>query len=1418
MALDRFTNRQEILDTNGTVRGIVWNEIDQKLLQLDVNSITPEQTPIIELHAYTPSEDYIAGGPIESFELKSNELYINYYDALKEFDLTRGLFEVVVNVQRILLGVPSEDSPLYIKEISPDRREVYVSVNLPTTEDDKADLPIAIAEYLEKWGKDSYIDITYDEDGNESGVLERPISQDIAMNLGRDNIFKIINQKSWGESHEFVIRLYKPLPATINEKMSFWIVEELADSYVDNVNVVVQPVPAPTHLMPGPNFAADTDYNSVTETEFKTWDEILDTTQLSSQQILDRIFSGSFGKGDSYNGPNDYDTAPPVDYSGFQNFIHYSSAKERVVNFKYKLQLIEYYEKTIGELEGALGTDEGSLQGNISKNIRNKSQVIGGMDGFEKWLYEEPTSSLYTHFEVYDDPGVNIRSNGGFIGAHGYTIQPWPKLIKDGKWVLHHSSGSLSTSWYDGVYSSASLYDSENEDQLINTIPGHIQSDENNSQYIMYINMMAHHFDVLYSYIRALTTVPVGEEHPELGANKHLLYEAAKGMGWQLANGKQASQLWQYTLGKSGSGEYQSTGTLFSKSDEDITTDVWRRIVNNLPYLLKTKGTTRGIKALMNTYGIPQTLLSIREYGGPKIDGDAPALIEDRFSYALRFDSGSINGTTSPYIKYTTRDYTTDIDDWGFQRQYLNSGDKIPVQTREWRFRPAVKENMLLNTFLVEGYGAARQSDGTGDERIKYQMAIEYTGSYSGSSNYGRVIYSHATCTAPGVSGGHTMTGSTGWLPLYDGEFWNIRSWWNATGSAAGIYNQYNNLNTTYHIQVQKASDYISGKIIHQSSASYTPDNSGHPAGWGKTSADVDSNKIIIGGYNAQSLTRNTYGVNSNLSKQVGIDDGTGNTNISSFSGSIQEYREWMEELSQESFDYHTLNPSSYVSTLHPSASYDTLVRHYPLGTDLLAIDRSTGPGTILSSSHPAQAFLDMQTPYHTNINDMINSGSSYATMSYFPSPANAQRGNYVPVEETYYIQGISLGGNNPRSKKIRLEENKLIRPLSVNSTSERSSYDYAPIDSNRLGLFYSMADQINKDIFNHVGDVELDDYVGDPSDEFEMSYPSLSRFADQYWKKYTNRNDINSYIRVFSLYDFSLFNQIKQLMPARANLASGLLVEPNALERSKVKIANKPVKTEPWYTASLQYMDIYDNTNPRGDTLLSGVRVPLSSSVEMPFKNITGTTVNFSSSNGYYQYEYTMAIPMTSSKDEEGNSLSSILARDNNIFNGTVYKHISVNFPWKVDPVGSAASSMPYEVTMSRNILEITPTGSVIYDQRDSEDGDMYQINYYHSTSLALSKQANTAMRVTSMSMGTRYDQARSWHWSQSLTPAPNRTEYANIANQRYDGCRLTADGINETSIYAAISYKPIIEVFEVNANQLVYTQNRRLGNLDVQ
>ena len=36
MALDRFTNKEEIMDTNGPVKGIVWTEEDIPLLFFNI--------------------------------------------------------------------------------------------------------------------------------------------------------------------------------------------------------------------------------------------------------------------------------------------------------------------------------------------------------------------------------------------------------------------------------------------------------------------------------------------------------------------------------------------------------------------------------------------------------------------------------------------------------------------------------------------------------------------------------------------------------------------------------------------------------------------------------------------------------------------------------------------------------------------------------------------------------------------------------------------------------------------------------------------------------------------------------------------------------------------------------------------------------------------------------------------------------------------------------------------------------------------------------------------------------------------------------------------------------------------------------------------------------------------------------------
>jgi hypothetical protein len=114
---------------------------------------------------------------------------------------------------------------------------------------------------------------------------------------------------------------------------------------------------------------------------------------------------------------------------------------------------------------------------------------------------------------------------------------------------------------------------------------------------------------------------------------------------------------------------------------------------------------------------------------------------------------------------------------------------------------------------------------------------------------------------------------------------WNLRWWWTGGGTT---YNTSNNTATTYYVQVQKASDYISGKIIHQSSASITPTNNNHWTFWG-TNDNINSPRAFY------------IGVNANITAYTKFPFSVSSSNMY-----VQEYREWLEELDQNTFDIHS--------------------------------------------------------------------------------------------------------------------------------------------------------------------------------------------------------------------------------------------------------------------------------------------------------------------------------------------------------------------------------------------------------------------------------------------------------------------------------------------------------------------------------
>jgi hypothetical protein len=585
----------------------------------EINKQTEDQR--VEIHVYA-GDTWITGTHRVQLETKVPEyrnkqtnaliqfpaqpLAINLYNEFDKLKLTSGTFRIAVNFFKNLIG--SYDlQHLRIDEISPDRTEI----RLRAIDADNPQFLTQITSYIQtvKQTTNTYY-------------------KNYLLNFSRNNCVLFVNSVVIGEY--LYVKLAEPLSADIDVDFKCWIVEEQKDTYIDRVSIIAKSFTKQYNTLSNPNWQANNTLNLSTETGFKTWTDLLGSSTQTSQQIVDSYFSGSLS-GAQLN----------IDYSDFNNFIFYSSATERLSNFKYKLQLLEYYASQsilISQISGS------NAESNSAEYTQYQTNLIGGFDAFEKYLYYDSSSKLTT----YDI----AKENAVYADLTGSYVQPVPKSTSTYPYALYSVTSSQFNTWYNSLLDSASLYDSFNLNSLEYSIPEFIRFNTDNEQMVLFVRMLGHHYDIIYSYINHMNQIHTREENPKLGMPNELLYSVAKQFGWNLTNGNQQQELWSYVLGTSETGTPQTgsnsvNGTSLSARDRTYT--VWRRIVNNLPLLLKSKGTKRSVQALLSCYGIPQSMISINEYGGPRLER-APVYEKLNFDYALDL-SGSVAGTVT--VNYT---------------------------------------------------------------------------------------------------------------------------------------------------------------------------------------------------------------------------------------------------------------------------------------------------------------------------------------------------------------------------------------------------------------------------------------------------------------------------------------------------------------------------------------------------------------------------------------------------------------------------------------------------------------------------------------------------------------------------------------------------------------------------------------------
>ena len=979
--LTQYKNIEQILEAK---KSISAERLDRNILQtIRTSFINPVSfnndivnKSTVEFHIYS-GETWLTGQhknqsleetPVfydsvtkKEIRFDSQPYVLDINQQVENLKLNGGTYRIVVNFFENLIG-GYEEQHLRIDEISPDRTEL----RLRAIDSENTDFINQITNYIE----------TVNQTSN------RGFFQSYLLNFSRNKCVQFVNSVVIGEY--LYVKLQDTLPDDIENNFKCWVVKELKDPYIDNINIDPIIQPESVNVLSGPNWQANYSYNTSTETGLQNWTDLLGSSTSTSQQIVDRFFSGSL------------DTMKlNIDYSDFNNFIFYSSATERLDNFKYKLSLIEYYTSQSLVLTGISGSDSAT---NAQDFTKLKTALIGGFDNFEQYLYYQSSSNLTTH----TIPVVNAN----VPAVTGSYIQPAPKSNSTVPYTSYSITSSQFETWFNNAYESASLYDTLNNNSLIRTVPEHIQLQSDSVDLTTFVNMLGHHYDILYTYINHMTKINKREENPKLGMSDELLYSVAKQFGWNLTNGKQNQKLWEYTLGTSETG-IPLTGSNSigdpSVSGEKSTYTIWRRIVNNLPLLLKSKGTKRSVQALLSCYGIPQSLMTINEYGGPRLER-APVYEKLNFDYALDLINNTAGTVTVNYSE--------------------------SINTVELRFRTAdvIKTPTMPSTMNLFTIG----------------------------SNTVTLDYTSGTIGTVQING----TGSNN-IELFDGGY--LTTMLRTNG---------NQLES-----ITKKSKY--GKIVAAASASTT------------ASFDFEST-LTLGG----------------------------TTGGSRLLGQLQELRLWSCSLEESAFNNHVKAPAAYDGNLD---AYDELAFRVPLTQKI---------------NHATTSSLLGVQPRNSDVS------ASFASWT--------NNTPYDSIEETYYYDGISLAAGTFDDNKIRLENNELVGTLDVKARAERSQFDKAPLDSAKLGVYFSPQTMIDEDIIAQLGFQSLDDYIGDPGDLNAKSYPDLIYEASKYWKKYSQSNDMNAYIKIFTLFDLSFFKQLDQLLPARVNKLTGLLVQPNVLERSK--------------------------------------------------------------------------------------------------------------------------------------------------------------------------------------------------------------------------------------------------------------------------
>jgi len=603
--------------------------------------------------------------------------------------------------------------------------------------------------------------------------------------------------------------------------------------------------------------------------------------------------------------------------------------------------------------------------------------------------------------------------------------------------------------------------------------------------------------------------------------------------GFQLPSNFSNASFSQYLLGEN----LDDRPGVSQQSLLKVQTEIWRRILTNLNYIIQSKGTVDGIKSLMRAAGInPDKMFRFREFGGSRTVTTSDARIRRTEVASMLYMTSSANKIISPYLSSSRVE-----PGWPYASNQVNpSRSDGQFTSGSWSFEGVYEfsdifksdvplTQSLVRMFTTGSSGVASSGPGA----LIANLVAFGTGSKMHQTGSIR-LYARPSHRDDAPSLNLILTG----VNIFDKDKWHL-SIGRSIGSSTGSFTT-----ASYFIHAGKSND--SGEIskfYQTSSIVYLGPRDTDLFSQGLDTFNASGSYFQIGRGGTDDTV--TTSGNKFLNSSAVITDSDART--IDIKARISAVRFWSKALSVKESKEHTRNFKS-LGVEDPNLNFN-FVKNSSGSWEKLRIDASTDQVVTQSNSSGQISIFDFsQNNFHLTGSGFLSSKQvikpelfSYSILD----PNFDQRHSDNKVRVLGFQKDINA-----------LEFNTLKSPVRQIQPGQPT------LDDPRFSIEVSVAQAINEDIVNILAGLDwLDNAIGNPELQFASDYPKLRSLREVYFQRLDGKVNYRNLFMFYKWFDDSLSVFIDRLIPSTTKyLGINFVIESHFLERSKFRNINNNI------------------------------------------------------------------------------------------------------------------------------------------------------------------------------------------------------------------------------------------------------------------